>query len=150
MMTTKKINFASSSIGVIWWFSLFGLYSHLSSVGRYCYMNYVGVCGLITNLLDVTTPWMLPIFSWFFVSLILLFFDKRVFDTWFFKFAVWAAPLSVLSVLVTANSRGGGMGLVSFETKPLVALVTSFFFVLTSLIIIAYKFFTLKKGGAGK
>ncbi len=146
MMMTKKINFSASSLGVIWWFCLFGLYSQLSSVGGYCYMNYVGRCGVITNLLDGTAPWMLPIFSWFFVSLILLFLDKRVFDTWFFKFAAWAAPLAVLSVLVTPNSHGGGVGLVSFESKPLVAFLVSLIFLLISLILITHKFFKLKKG----
>jgi hypothetical protein len=53
-------------------------------------------------------------------------------------------------ILIMPSDTGGGFGPQISLGKGDVALVTSFFFILISLTLIAYKFFTLKKIRVGE
>jgi hypothetical protein len=92
----------------------------------------------------------LPIFPLFFFSLLTYKMREEIYQSWF-RFARWWTPLSMFLILIMpSDTGGGGFGPQISLGKGDVALVTSFFFVLISGILIAYKSFTLKKGGAGK
>ncbi len=78
-------------------------------------------------------------------TLVLLPFRDQIFRAWV-KFAFWAFPLSILIVMIQPD--GGGGYFPSLVTKEIVSWWIGILFFLTSLLIIAYKYFTLRKNTA--
>ena len=92
--------------------------------------------------------WPMPIFLIVFIfSLLTYKMHEAVFIAWR-KFAIWALPLLILlSVLLIAGSSAGGMGIgsaiaASFTIMMLLLLFSAF--IIISLIIIAWKYFTTR------
>lgn len=142
-MTKKNILIGSGS-GVV----ILLLWNY---IGNYHICDFVtqngsaGDCPLLLTSMGIN---FLPIFPLFLFSLIAYFMREEIFRAWV-RFATWWIPISMFCILITPTDYGGA-GIGMSLGKPDVALVTSFFFVLISLILIAYKFFKLKKSGAGK
>lgn len=68
-------------------------------------------------------------------AMITFFLRDSVFQTWA-RFAVPATVLSMLAILLTQNSPGGGFGPQLSFGKGDVALITGFLFVIISIVII--------------
>jgi hypothetical protein len=99
-------------------------------------------------LLSVIKPIFIVSATLFSITSLLLFMREEVFSAWFL-FAKWLVPLTIiLSILAGFGEQPSYMP--AMITPGTVSFLMSSLFLIISLILIAYKFFTLKKGGAGK
>jgi hypothetical protein len=94
----------------------------------------------------VTLILLLPVLPLFLLSLITYNLREEIYTAWS-RFARWWIPLSMFLTLVAPSQSHDWMFPID---KGRVSFFMSLFFAIISLILIAYKFFTPKKGGAGK
>ena len=80
------------------------------------------------------------------IAVILVFVPRQVFNSWL-KLAVWALPLSVIYIAMTpVNSTGLGMDFFPFYRDDAARLAGGVF-AIVSLILIAWKYFALRRAG---
>lgn len=112
----------------------------------------VVICSDFTEYLWMYTFIFVPVFV---LSFVAYFLQEKTFSAWE-KFTSWWIALTFLLILVTPESgfRGvGGLGpitLLAFFTKELAVWFSVIGYSAFSTILIAYKFFQLKKSGAGE
>lgn len=146
MLTKKKVLWISS-IGV--GFKLALMFFGLSPLFSWCYDRLWCQYNFIDGILYFI-PYLTIFLPLFFFSLVTYWMREGVYQSWF-RFARWWIPLSMLLILIMpSDTGGGGFGPQLSLGKGDVALATSFLFALISVTLIAYKFFTLRKDGAGK
>lgn len=86
--------------------------------------------------------------SLFFVAVLFFFTRDQVFSAWL-KFAKWWLPLSLMLIILSPTD-GSSAFFPALFSKELTSMWMSSLFVAISLFIITYKYFTLKKSGAGE
>lgn len=115
-------------------------------------LNMVGIFKICADNYDcaaaiaqiVLVLYSLPVI--FLLSLLTYKMRDEIFAAWF-SFAKWWVPLSMIATLVAPEAIEGSF---SIPLKGPLALFCAAALLIIPLILIAYKFFTLKKGGAGK
>lgn len=125
--------------------SIAGVMLIVNYFGTYAMCNQDSGCAhLLANSILVFYPF-LP-----FAALSLLTYKMRneIFRSWI-NFAKWWVPITMLLILIIPGDSGG-WGISFPPLDGVFALYSSGFFLLISLILIAYKFFTLRKDGIGK
>jgi hypothetical protein len=80
------------------------------------------------------------------LSFVTFFLRDEIFDSWI-RFAKWYVPIAMFAILISPEDTGGFLPL---PVQGTIALASSGLFLVISLIFIAYKFLTLKKGGVGE
>ncbi len=138
---SKKIVLGIGSICIFYWVILFLLNSSLFSAGRQCYMNYVGMCGNISDLISHTASFVRPFFIIFILSLITYRMREEIFQAWI-KFAYVWVPLTLFLVFIVPEYDSS---LLPIVTKGPISFFFSFLFLIISLIIIISKSHSLKK-----
>ena len=102
-------------------------------------------CG---NFFETRAEIMMIFVAVFLLSLATYPLSGKIFSAWI-NFAKWWVPLTIsLSILSAFGEQPSYMP--SMISPDIVSLFMSSIFLIVSLIIIAHKFFTLKKTGAGK
>ena len=96
-------------------------------------MIYVGSCNIISNIIDITAVFPLPLTAFFLFSLITYFMREEVFHSWA-RFAAPAVIISILLILITPNDSGGGFGPQLSVDKADVAILTTVVISIASLV----------------
>lgn len=111
-----------------------------------CYQNTNCHVFFVSSITRTFIFILFPFISLFLLSLLTYKMREEIFATWI-SFAKWWVPLSMVAILLTPTDDGGSF---SIPLKGPLALFCAVALLVVSLIIIAYKFFALKKSGAGE
>lgn len=141
-MLTKIQTLCIGLIGFFWWIFLFVLQRTFFSVEAECHMNYVGRCGMISNVIAYTVAYIAPLIAMLIFSLLTYWMRDNVYQAWF-KFARWAIPLSMLLIFLAPEYSHDWMYPIE---KGTVAFFSSVIFSILSIIIIGTKYLAARRG----
>ena len=96
------------------------------------------------DIMDFINPLLYLLVPVFLLSLITYFLREEIFRTWI-RFTYWWIPISIFFVYLASGSSGGGFGIPNVLDQESVSYIFSTLFLIISLIIITFKYFTLPK-----
>lgn len=115
-----------------------------------CYKVWSWCRAYLWDLLDIIGPFLLPFVPVFLLSAIVYKLHDEVFRT-LLKFSALALPVAYFSIFTSPQDAiGGGLSAAMAVTRGQAAFQLSVIFFVFSLIVVTYKYLTLRKGGARK
>lgn len=106
-------------------------------------LNYLREFGISYSVYKlIVEPLFFMSASLSFVAFFLFFVRDQIFSAWL-TFAKWWIPLTIVSIIISPTD-GSGAFFPAFSSKELTSIWMSGLFVSLSLILIAFKHFTLK------
>ena len=122
------------------------------AVGVFLALNHIGtfeLCGgkVYGSCMDSLHSFFgifLPIVPFFVFALITYFMRDEVYKTWV-RVAFWMLGISMILIAITPGAQTGGFGPQISFGKPDVAFLACLLFVLVSIVLIAWKYFLLRK-----
>ncbi len=117
---------------------------------RECYRDWNWCRVYVWDFVMSVGPFLIPFVAIFLISTITYKMRNEIFHTWL-KFSAFVLPVVYFFIIRSPESAiGGGLSAAMAVTRGQAALQLSVIFLILSLTLITYKFFTLKKGGMGK
>lgn len=128
--------------------TIIGLYFVLVETG-FCYRSWDWCRNYLWDFMKTTLPFLLIFPALLVCTLITYKLPVKVFSTWI-KFSALTLPVVYFFIITSPQDAiGGGLSAAMAVTRGQAAFQLSIIFFVLSLVIIAYKFFALKKSGAG-